>query len=192
MGSPSPPSPSPPQVSLSHRPKLSMQFLQTLKLPKSSSITLSHFCPSQLPQTTHKENTQGIQQKFPSHLLYLPERCVDKHGDLRHGHCQGLDDGHSLCPSKCHVCMRMSAPPGAAKGKGTCGCCVSCSQRNSTFLWHLAQRPGAALHPAILVLQKEEKNQLSERLTCAFLYCTSQTTHQVTWSSNVARAKQQI
>lgn len=158
----------------------------------SPPASQSHFRPSQLPQTTHKENTQGIQQKFPSHLLYLPERCVNKHGDLRHGHCQGLDDGHSLCPSKRHVCMRMSAPPGAAKGKGTCGCCVSCSQRNSTFLWHLAQRPGAALHPAILILQKEEKNQRSERLSCAFLYCTSQTTHQVTWSSNVARAKQQI
>lgn len=64
----------------------------------------------------------------------LSERCVNKHRDLCHGHRQGLDDGHSLCPSKCHLCTRISAPPGVTKGKGTCGCCVSCSQRNPTFL----------------------------------------------------------
>lgn len=32
----------------------------------------------------------------------LPKRRVNEHGDLCHGHCQGLDDGHALGPSECH------------------------------------------------------------------------------------------
>ena len=119
------------------------------------------------------DNPQRTQQKSLSRLLYLPERRVNKHGDLCHGHCQGLDDGHSLCPSKCHVCIRILTPPGATKGKGTCRCCVSCSQRNPTFLGHLAQSPGVGLHPAILLLQKEEKNQVSERNTQPAPPCTA-------------------
>lgn len=178
MGSPSLPSPSPPQSALSHHPKLSMQFLQTLKLPRYPSITTLCLCPSQLTQTCFslqmapKQKTQGTQQKSLSCLLYLPKRRVNKHRDLCHSHCQGLDDGHSLCPSKCHVCMRTSAPPGATKGKGTCRCCVSCSHRNPTFLGHLAQSPGVGLHPAILLLQEEEKNQ-SESNTQPARSCTA-------------------
>lgn len=158
-----------------------MQILQTLKLPRSPSITPSCLCPSQLTQTKPKEKTQGMQWKSFSHLLYLSERCVNKHRDLCHGHRQGLDDGHSLCPSKCHLCTRISAPPGVTKGKGTCGCCVSCSQRNPTFLWHLAESPGVSLHPTILLLQKEVKksSEWREHMTCTSSYRTSQTTHQV-------------
>lgn len=58
--------------------------------------------------------------------------------------------------------MRISAPPGATVGKGTCGCCVSCSRKNPTFLCRLAQSPGAGLHPTILLLREEGENQVSE------------------------------
>lgn len=59
------------------------------------------------------------------------------------------------------------------KEKGTCGCCVSCSQRNPTFLRHLAQSPGVGLHPAILLLQEEEKNQVREGNTRPAPPCTA-------------------
>lgn len=75
------------------------------------------------------------------------------------------------------------APPGATTGKGTCGCCVSCSQKNPTFLWHLAQSPGAGLHPTILLLREEGENRVSEGSTRPAPPCTSQNTHQLTWSS---------
>lgn len=53
-------------------------------------------------QTALREKTQGTTQESLSCSLYLPKRRVNEHGDLCHGHCQGLDDGHALGPSECH------------------------------------------------------------------------------------------
>jgi len=133
VGSPSPSLPKP-TLSSSLPPLQALHAiltnLQTVQVPQHHPIM-----PLSLTtQTSPKERAHGTRQKSLSCVLYLSERCVNKHGDLCHGHCQGLDDGHSLCPSKCHVCMKISAPPAATKRKGTCGCCVNCSQRNPTFL----------------------------------------------------------
>lgn len=129
-GNPFMPSPSPPPADLP--PPQTLHAILTN--PQTTQVP-QHHPVMPLSLTTITKKTQGMRQKNLSHLLYLPKCGVNKHRDLCHSHGQGLDDGHSLCPSKCHACTRMLAPPGASKGKGTCcGCCVSCSQRNPTFL----------------------------------------------------------